>query len=48
MKIKAVLTIIGLSGSLSVMAKMDTIPVSRNYKTILVLLDELHRQQALA
>lgn len=37
MKIKAVLTIIGLSGSLSVMAKMDTIPVSRNYKTILVL-----------
>ena len=37
MKIKAVLTIIGLLGSLSVMAKMDTIPVSRNYKTILVL-----------
>ncbi|GMN11146.1 hypothetical protein MTsPCn9_21490 [Croceitalea sp. MTPC9] len=37
MKMKSLLTIIWLFGSLSAMAQLDTIPVSRDYKTILVL-----------
>ena len=37
MKMKFLLTIIWIFGSLSARAQLDTIPVSRDYKTILVL-----------